>query len=137
MKLTKNELINLLIKTDLRFSELMDEIDHEPQFKCIGDFPHAVNKSGEVYSTMSGWIKPQTDRNGYQTISLGYKGKKKSYTVNRAVLLAHCPIKGNPTASGFDSDHIDCDRSHNNLSNLRWLPSQINRSSVRMAQLGK
>ena len=62
------------------------------------------------------------EEKGYQRLSIIVDGKKKHFAVHRMVALAFIP---NP--ENFPQvDHIDCDKTNNNVSNLRWCSNKQN-----------
>tara|TARA_B110000503_G_C6782725_1_gene263952 strand:+ start:78 stop:458 length:381 start_codon:yes stop_codon:yes gene_type:complete len=65
-------------------------------------------------------------RTGYYQVQPYVDGKKLVRTVHRLVLSTFegkCP-------EGYECDHIDIDRSNNQLSNLRWLTKEENLQRV-------
>ena len=86
---------------------------------------YLITEEGDVYSTKYGKLKKrklQTDNNGYKTIKLWNNGKQKNYRVNRLVAETYIPNPDNfPQVN-----HIDEDKTNNNVSNLEWCSSQYN-----------
>jgi len=87
-------------------------------WETIEEFPsYSVNELGEIYSHYKDKIlKPNKNKYGYLKVSL-YKDEK-TYTrlVHRLVALAFLLNSENkPTI-----DHIDRDKTNNNVENLRW-----------------
>ena len=64
-------------------------------------------------------LTPQKSKDGYLRVELD----NKSYSVNRLVLMAFCPVEG---MESLHCDHIDFNPSNNRLFNLRWLEPREN-----------
>lgn len=66
------------------------------------------------------YLKPHKD--GYRQVELFRNGQKRMLTVHRLVAQAFLP---NP--NGYDQvNHIDFDRSNNDVSNLEWCDASYN-----------
>jgi HNH endonuclease/NUMOD4 motif len=78
------------------------------------------------HATYAGRLMVQFKKpNGYLCVDLQRQGKKKREYVHRLVALAFigpCPI-------GKEVDHIDGDRAHNAIINLRYLHKSKNRGA--------
>lgn len=61
-------------------------------------------------------LTPQIGQNGYHRVVLSKDGRSKRFLVHRLVLLA---FRGEPDA-GQEARHLDGNRGHNSLDNLRW-----------------
>jgi len=71
------------------------------------------------------FLKHHTHRCGYKDIHLCKDGKKKLLYIHRLVAIHYIP---NPHDYP-QVDHIDRDRTNNDISNLRWVtPSQNNQN---------
>ena len=95
---------------------------------CPGYF---LSTAGEIFSTKNKKeffpIKLGTTSSGYTTTTLSTKGVKKTYKVHRLVAEMYIP---KPEGDRLPVDHIDENKSNNDVSNLRWisLKDNINRS---------
>lgn len=78
---------------------------------------YLVYSDGKVQNKNSGkFLKQETQRNGYKRVTLCHKGKTKRFTVHRLVAILFLPNPlGKPCVN-----HIDGDKSNNDLSNLEW-----------------
>ena len=84
-----------------------------------------ITKEGDVYSTKYGKIKKLKQSNdgiGYKKINMSNDGKKKNYRVNRLVAETYLPNPDNLP----QVNHIDEDKTNNNVTNLEWCTSQYN-----------
>ena len=64
-------------------------------------------------------LKPCKNKKGYLKIGLYKNGKRKHFYLHRLLALTFIPNPDNLP----EVDHIDRDRSNNDLSNLRWVTS--------------
>lgn len=104
---------------------------------------YAITDDGRVWSHISDkWLKmPLTDW-GYPKVCLSNKGKQKVFLVHKLVADAFCW----KPSTYLQVNHIDGDKTNNNVKNLEWVtPSQnakhawdtglqFNNSGVRKAQ---
>ena len=67
-------------------------------------------------------IKQSTNSHGYKVVGLSYNGKWKQYKVHRLVTLTFIANPENKSCV----DHIDGDKTNNNLNNLRWATTSQN-----------
>ncbi len=102
--------------------------DFLPQIK---DY-YTINDKGEIYSDNSGLMKtrnkPGTD---YQIINfMKIDGKKQTFRLHRLVLMAFQP---NDNPDTMEVNHIDGDKTNNNLKNLEWCtPSENQRHAFKL-----
>lgn len=68
------------------------------------------------------FLKIQTNRNGYQHISIWYKGETKMYSIHRLVWKT---FKGE-IPEGYEVNHMDENPSNNRLDNLNLLTHKEN-----------
>ena len=86
---------------------------------------YLITEEGDVYSTKYGKLKKrklQTDNNGYKTIKLWNNGKNVFQRVHRLVAETYIPNPDNLP----EVNHIDEDKTNNNVSNLEWCSHQYN-----------
>lgn len=98
----------------------MKEIDYK-RIKGFEDY--LIYSDGRVYSEKTGkFLKPVNNGKGYLIIRLINCEVEKICRVHRLVAEAFIP---NPENKPF-IDHIDTDRSNNDISNLRWVTAKEN-----------
>lgn len=84
---------------------------------------YEVSNRGRVYSHFLKRELTQYDRgNGYLSVMLSKKGKSKNYTVHSLVAEA---FLGKPQ-KGLEIDHIDGNKTNNNVLNLRYITHSDN-----------
>ena len=95
-------------------------------FKSIIGFPnYAVSNNGHVKNIKTNKLrKPVIESNGYASIQLLHDGKRTKHYVHKLVAGSFLP---HPKNKSF-VDHIDRNRSNDNVNNLRW----VNRSENNM-----
>ena len=99
----------------------------------IQDFnDYLVYDDGRVFSKLSNkFLKPQKNKyTGYYQIFLCKNGIKKRFSIHRLVALHYIPNPENKS----DVDHIDGDKTNNNVNNLRWTTNQENLNNYRPIQ---
>jgi hypothetical protein len=86
----------------------------------VKDYPnYLIYEDGRVYSkNKNKFMKPQfNNHNGYYKLNLCKDGKKKPFLIHRLVALHYIPL-----IDGKDMvDHIDQNKTNNDISNLRWV----------------
>jgi len=90
--------------------------------EVIGSPNYLIYPDGRVFSkpregTTGGFMKQHNDGNGYLFVHL-----KKNQKIHRLVALHYIPNPENKR----EVDHIDRDKSNNDISNLRWVSSKEN-----------
>jgi len=91
---------------------------------------HQASNRGRVRSikkTETGWavgrmLTPRVDSGGYHIVDLVKRGNKKTVYVHRLVAIAHIPNPKNLP----EVNHIDGNKSHNNVENLEWMSKSDN-----------
>jgi len=90
------------------------------EWRPIANYPdYEVSNIGNVRSNKNGKVKllkPQNDRYGYKRVCLSSNRNRKIIKVHRLVAFAFIEQVGGK----LTVDHIDRDRSNNNIENLRW-----------------
>lgn len=97
---------------------------HPIEFRYIENLDgYLVSKCGKIYSEFSDKIlKQQTTYNGYKRIKL--RGIK--YYVHQLVVSSFIGERPVGVNSKFHIDHIDDDKTNNNVSNLRIISRRDN-----------
>ena len=91
----------------------------------IKGFPnYEVTKQGKVINLITGrTLKPDTNRTGYLRVTLSRDGKTKRFFIHRLVALHYLP---NPEMLK-EVNHIDGNKTNNDVSNLEWNSSSQNK----------
>jgi len=91
----------------------------QKEFRSIKDYEnYLISNTGEIVNSSRGYkrLKTQDNGKGYIGVGLTIKGKTKRFLVHRLVAEAFLP---NPESKNT-VNHIDEDKSNNNLENLEW-----------------
>ena len=67
-------------------------------------------------------LKAKTNKYGYKEVTLYLDGKKKSKTIHRLVAITYIPNPENAP----QVNHIDGDKTNNDVTNLEWCTSSDN-----------
>lgn len=108
-----------MMKTELSQNYIM--LKDIPGYEGI----YAASISGKIWSYYSKqWLKEIKEHTGYYTVSL-YKDKKmKKWLVHRLIAITFL----GEVPEGMNVDHIDGDKTNNELSNLQYLTVAQNTS---------
>ena len=94
----------------------------------ISGFPYLISRSGELWSLHEDkYLKPDVINSGYLRFTLYNKGKRKKMTAHRLVAMAFIP---NPEDKPC-INHIDADKTNNDVGNLEWCTHQENNDDCR------
>jgi len=91
----------------------------------IQNYPnYLIYDDGRVYSKKyKRFLKPYLNKDGYYKVDLVKDGKKKTFRIHRLFALYYLPL-----VDGKDIvDHIDRDKTNNDISNLRWVNHSENK----------
>jgi hypothetical protein len=102
----------------------METINEEEFWKSIDGCPnYHISNKGNVENIVTGnTLHPVIDTNGYKIVGLQIGKTRKWYRLHRIIALAFIPNPDNKLCV----DHVDNDRTNNNVSNLRWVTNQQN-----------
>lgn len=94
-------------------------------YKVIKGFEnYLINEKGEIYSNHTNKIlKTYVGKDGYKRIDLRKDGKKYKLKIHRLVLST---FSNKEYKNEFDVNHIDGNKSNNNISNLEWCTRKEN-----------
>ena len=85
---------------------------------------YEVSNTGKVRNKKTGRIlKSTTSNSGYTMVCLSRRGKIKSISVHRLVMETFKPVQN---MDELQVNHIDWDKTNNNLENLEWVTRQEN-----------
>lgn len=84
---------------------------------------YMVTNDGRVFSTyLDDFLKPFYSKGGYVRVKLNYGDRSKKFMIHRLVAMAFINNPDNKPCV----DHIDRNRSNNNVENLQWVTSKEN-----------
>ena len=92
-------------------------------WKQIKKLHYSISNLGNVRNDITGkQLKPQKNIYGYMVILLYNNGKPSNFQIHRLVMEAFKPIEN---MEKLQVNHINCNRSNNNINNLEWVtPSE-------------
>ena len=95
-----------------------------PEGKIIAEFPnYIITKDGKVYNSQrKRYLILKKHVTGYVGVTLSNEMKNKSYNVHRLVALLFID---NPNSLP-EVNHIDFDKTNNNVVNLEWVSRSDN-----------
>lgn len=83
---------------------------------------YKVSKDGKVYSCKSNkFLKITKTKGGYSKVDLYNNGKRKTVYVHRLVLKAFGKYPSDYTNEKYEVNHLDFNKSNNNINNLEWV----------------
>ena len=85
--------------------------------RIVGSFNYDVSDQGNIQNNKTGRVLKQFhDGNGYKIVNISINGRTCTRSVHRLVAHSFIPnLENKPNV-----DHIDGNKSNNNVSNLRW-----------------
>ena len=105
-------------------------------YRYVENYPgYIISNFGEVFSTKRGSGKQlkANPRNGYLSIGLYKNGKGKNHTIHALVGNAFIGLRNGE----ITFDHIDRDKSINNVVNLRWATPSENQQNTGLSKNNK
>jgi len=103
----------------------------------IPNFPkYKLNKkTNKVFNLKNiKYMKTHLDKDGYVVITLNNEIKDRPYGLHRIVYSAHNPTED---ISLFQIDHINCDKTNNNIDNLRTATNSQNQMNTKTPKNNK
>lgn len=96
------------------------------QFARLKDFPnYAISNHGRVLNIeRQTYLSPSINRDGYYIVNLRNNDNKTRHTFSIHRLIALCFIDNQNNHRCVD--HIDRNKTNNNINNLRWVSHQEN-----------
>lgn len=99
----------------------------------ISNVDYIVSTEGKIFSTKKFTnrghhkeIKQRKNKDGYMEVTVGESNNRKTRRVHRIIAMAFIP---NPDSLP-EVDHIDNDKTNNNVENLRWISGFDNKSRI-------
>jgi hypothetical protein len=86
------------------------------QWKQIEEFDYSISTLGNVRNDMRNKPRAPFNNHDYMRVQIFNDGKQHKFYIHRLVAIAFIPNPNNKS----DVDHIDGNKSNNNVSNLRW-----------------
>ena len=97
----------------------------EMEWRTVKEYDHyEVNNRGEIrHKKRKHILSPRKNSSGYLYVSFNINGRRRNFAVHRIVANAFIP---NP--NGYpEVNHKDYDRTNNNVGNLEWVSSSLNK----------
>ena len=109
-------------------------MNFEENFRIIDDFPnYRVDRKGRVINKNNHELKQVANRNGYSMVKLCRNGYEKNCSTHRLVAEAFIPNPHNKQTV----NHIDGDKSNNDVTNLEWVTYSENEKHAYQHKLKK
>ena len=111
------EILKIELKIRKLELEILKDSDFEVFLPICGYENYFISNFGNIKNSKTNKImKPDTHKQGYKRITLSKNGKWKKFSIHRLVGIAFLE---NPDKKQM-IDHIDENKSNNNVKNLRW-----------------
>ena len=121
------EIIELKIKKLELDVGILKDVDEELFKRIDGYDNYSISNYGNIKNSKTNKILKQSNhKQGYKQIILCKKGKVKMFYVHRLVGKAFLENHDNKPMI----DHIDVNKSNNNVKNLRWATNQDNQANT-------
>ena len=94
---------------------------------------YLIYEDGRVFTKKNNrFLKQATDRKGYKYVDLWNNGRK-NFRIHRLIAIHYIPNPENKP----QVDHIDRDKSNNNINNLRWVSKSENQQNTIVRKTNK
>jgi len=98
--------------------EQISAIVEQMDFMTSNETRYKINRNGEIWSIkQSKFMKPHLNEYGYLQINLLFDDKKRHLFLHRLIAIQYIPNPDNLP----EIDHIDRNKTNNNISNLHWV----------------
>lgn len=116
----------------------INAIINDQLWKAVPGFPcFEAHPTGLIRNAITGKLISQFSRGGrcttegdqrYLSVAMrDVNGNTKNVTVHRVIALTFIDIPAIEDENNWDVDHIDHKTFNNDVRNLRWLPTKLNR----------
>lgn len=117
---------------DIQGYEGLYQVSNLGRVKSLGRFIESRLKGVDKVWKAERILKTCKRTNGYIGVGLRKNGKGKNFNIHRLVAIAFIPNPDNLP----QIDHINADKTNNNVNNLRWVTAKENvRNPLNMAHL--
>jgi hypothetical protein len=104
------------------------------EYRAIKNYDYSVSNFGNVINNKTCRIlKTMLDKKRYCVVCLSNNGKSKIFKVHRLVAYAFIPNPENKS----QVDHIDNNKTNNNVNNLRWCTNDENQFNKCISKANK
>ena len=89
----------------------------------VSDLGRVKRVAGSPHCKVDRILKPASQTTGYLFVTLSKQGKEKTFRIHRLVMENFSPTE---KMENLQVNHLDEDRTNNNLNNLQWCTCQEN-----------
>ena len=89
----------------------------------VSDLGRVKRVAGSPHCKVDRILKPASQTTGYLFVTLSKQGKEKTFRIHRLVMENFSPTEN---MENLQVNHLDEDRTNNNLNNLQWCTCQEN-----------
>lgn len=108
---------------------MMDRANRYEEWRPVEGWPYEISSQGRLRNNAGRIMRDTRHPHGYRLGWMRHAGKRRREYIHRLVAFA---FLGPPPSPDHHADHIDGDRSHNALTNIRWLSPEDNRALRRI-----
>lgn len=92
---------------------------------------YSISNTGEICNNKTDHIMLKSISNGYQVVTLSNRGSQTQKYVHRLLMEAFNPMEDKELQNKMVVNHIDGNRSNNDLQNLEWVSIKENNLHAR------